>query len=161
VNSGNPREEAVMPWDPFAVLWLPHEPVLQPWRLLRAYVRRMNIMHLTVPDPELWPGEADRISHAAWALRTQRRRREILADLEAQRGLLDFLLEPEVRAALADTVLTPLRGQGGLEEACDRRALEREAALMRLERRAAGRRPWPPPIDPTKSRPSRRKRDRR
>jgi len=89
-----------MPWDPFAVLWLPHEPVLPPWRLLRAYVRRMNIMHLTVPDPELWPGEADRISHAAWALRTQRRRREILADLAAQRGLLDFLLEPEVRAAL-------------------------------------------------------------
>ncbi len=145
-----------MPWDPFAVLWLPHEPVLPQWRLLRAYVRRMNIMYLTVPDPESWPGEADRISYAARALRTQRRRREILADLAAQRGLLDFLLEPEVRAALADAVLTPLRGQVGLEEACDRRALE----LMWLERRAAGRRPWPPPIDPTKSRRSRRKRDR-
>jgi hypothetical protein len=34
---------------------------------------------------------------------------------------------------------------GDLDEACDRRLLEREAALMRLECRAAGRRPWPPP----------------
>jgi hypothetical protein len=84
----------------------------------------------------------------------------MLADLAAQRGLLDFLLEPDVCAALADTVLTPLRGPVGLDEACDRRALEREAALMRLERRTAGRRPWSPPIDPTKSLRSRRKRDR-
>jgi hypothetical protein len=74
---GQPEEAAVTPWDPFAVLWLPHEPVLPPWRWLPAYVPRMNIMYLTVPDPELWPGEADRISRAAWALRTQRRRREI------------------------------------------------------------------------------------
>jgi len=29
------REVALMPWDPFDVLWLPHEPVLSPWRLMR------------------------------------------------------------------------------------------------------------------------------
>jgi hypothetical protein len=32
-----------MPWDPFAVLWVPHEPALSGWRLLRAYVRHATI----------------------------------------------------------------------------------------------------------------------
>jgi hypothetical protein len=142
------RLEATMAvWDPFQVLWLPHDTTLSSWQVLRAYLRRMDIMYRTVPDRDSWPGEAERIRRAAWALRTPAQRRQVLGDLAAQPSLLAGLGFDPGRAALAGALLTPLSGEAGLDEACDRRALEREAARMRLECRAAGQRPWPPAVN--------------
>ena len=62
-----------------------------------------------------------------------------------QPGLLSGLGFDPGWAELADGLLTPLTGVTGLQQACDRRALEREAARMRRECPAAGNRLWPPP----------------
>jgi hypothetical protein len=133
---------AATAWDPFEVVWLPHDARLSGWEVLCGYARRMRVMYLTVHDHSRWPVEAAQFRRAAWALCTPRRRRQAIADLLVQPGMPRWLqLDPE-RAALHDALLSPLAG--GLDEALDRRALEREAALMRLECRAAGRRPWPP-----------------
>ncbi len=95
-------------------------------------------MYRTTPDREQWPSEAARIGTACWALRTRARRRAILADLAVQPGPLRSYAHPNV-AAMADRLLTPLLGSDyTLEEACDLRALEREAAALRLERAQAG-----------------------
>lgn len=141
---GDGSSAAVTTWDPFQTLWLPHDATLPGRQVLRAYLRRMDIMYRTVRDPEQWPREAERLWRAAWALRTRKQRRQVLADLAVQPGLLAGLGFDPQRAALAGELLTPLFNEAGLDETCDRRALEREAALMRLECRAAGRRPWPP-----------------
>jgi hypothetical protein len=133
---------AVTAWDPFEVLWLPHEARVPEGDVLRGYARRMRVMYLTVHDHSRWPAEAARFRRALWALCTPRRRRQVIADLLVQPGMPPWLkLDPEP-AALHDALLSPLTG--GLDDALDRRALEREAALMRLECRAAGRQPWPP-----------------
>lgn len=131
-------------WDPFETLWLPHDARISGWVVLVAYIRRMEHMYRVTADPQRWPAEAEKISRAAWALRTGLRRRQILADLAVQPGLLSGLGFDRGRAELADGLLTPLAGAADLEKACDRRALEREAARMRLECLVAGKRPWPP-----------------
>jgi hypothetical protein len=118
-------------WDPFDILWLPHDPELTGWRVLRAYVRRMNHMYAVVTDPARWPTEAERLRRAARALRTPARRRQVLADLVLQRSLAGLGFDPR-RAALADALLTPFTGACDHEEALDRRALEREAATAAL-----------------------------
>jgi hypothetical protein len=133
----------MMAWDPFDALWLPHDPHLTGWRVLRAYVRRMNQMYRVVTDPARWQAEAVRLRRAAWTLRTPGRRRQVLGDLILQRSVAGLGFDPR-RAALAEALLTPLTGVTDFEQALDRRALEREAAAMRLERLAAGERPWPP-----------------
>ena len=67
-------------------------------------------------------------------MRTRARRRRILADLAMQSGWPRAYAHPDV-AALVEMMLTPLLGEDHtLEEACDLRALEREAAALRLER---------------------------
>ena len=137
----------MMVWDPFDVLWLPHDPHLTGWRVLQAYVRRMNQMYGVVSDPERWPAEVVRLRRAAWALRTPGRRRQVLGDLMLQRSVAGLDFDPR-RAALAEALLTPLTGVSDFEQALDRRALEREAAAMRLELLAAGLRPWPPATTP-------------
>jgi hypothetical protein len=72
--------------------------------------------------------EAARIGAACRALRTRGQRHRILADLAVQPGCWWAIDHPDVRA-MAGALLTPLIGGGlSLEEACDRRALEREAA---------------------------------
>ena len=125
-------------WDPYQILWLPHDPHLTGWQVLRAYIRRMNSMYRTTQGREQWPGQAARIGAACWAMRTRARRREILADLAVQPGWLGTYAHPDV-TAMADRLLTPLLGgHYTLEEACDLRALEREAAALRLERAEAG-----------------------
>ncbi len=96
-------------WDPFAVLWLPHDASLSSGQVLRAYLRRMNIMYRTVQDPQRWPAEADRIRRCAWALRTRCQRRQVLADLAVQRGQLAGLGYDPERAALAGALLTALQ----------------------------------------------------
>jgi hypothetical protein len=134
-------------WDPFLVLWLPHDARLSDWDVLQGYERKIEIIRLTEHDRKRWAENAVSLGRAAWALRTLSQRRQVLADLLVQPGMPRWLrLDPE-RAALHDALLSPLTGD--LDEALDRRALEREAALIRLECRAAGRRPWPPP--PTRS----------
>ena len=138
-------------WDPFAVLWLPHDAQLSGWDVVRGYERRMKIMRLTIEDRERWPGEVARFRRAVWALRTRRQRRQVLGDLLVQPDMPRWLREDPERKALVDALLSPLTGD--LDDAYDRRALECEAALMRLECRAAGRRPWPPPPEPARSRP--------
>jgi hypothetical protein len=49
---------------------------------------------------------------------------------------------------LAEALLTPLIGATDLEQTLDRRAREREADAVRLERLAAGLRLWPPTTRP-------------
>lgn len=71
-------------------------------------------------------------------------RRQVLANLMLQRSLAGLGFDPG-RTALAEALLTPFLGSG-LAETLDRRAMERDAAARRLERRAAGLDPWPPPI---------------
>jgi hypothetical protein len=110
---------------------------------LQAYVRRMNQMYRVMTDPARWPAEAERLRRSAWALRTPGRRRQVLGDLMLQRAL-GLLGSDPCLAALAEALLTPLTGATDMDEALDRRALEREAAAMRLELLAAGLRPWPP-----------------
>jgi hypothetical protein len=106
-------------------------PVLAAWVL--------NVMYRTTPDHEQWPGQASRIGRACSVLRTGARRRQILADLAVQPGWLRSYAHPDV-TAMADALLTPLLSSDHtLEEACDLRALEREAAALRLERAQAGR----------------------
>jgi hypothetical protein len=122
-------------WDPYQVLWLPHDPDLTGWQVLRGYVRRMNWMYRTTPDRERWSRQASRIGRACWVLRTRACRRGILADLAVQPGWLRSYAHPDV-TVMADAQLTPVRGGHTLEEACDMRALEREAAALRLERAA-------------------------
>ena len=133
----------MMVWDPFDVLWLPHDPHLTGWRVLQAYVRRMNQMYGTVTDRPRWPAEVVGLRRAAWALRTAGRRRQVLGDLMLQRSLTGLGFDP-CRAGLAEALLSSLTGVSDFEEALDRRALEREAAAVRLERLAGGLRPWPP-----------------
>jgi hypothetical protein len=59
-------------------------------------------------------------------------------DLAVQPDWLRIHAHPDI-TALADALLTPLLGgDHTLEEACDLRALEREAAALRLEREQAG-----------------------
>jgi hypothetical protein len=70
---------------------LPHDTILSRWQVLRAYLRRIDIMYRTVPDRDSWPGEAERIGRAAWALRTPAQRRQVLGDLAAQPRLLTGL----------------------------------------------------------------------
>ena len=131
-------------WDPYLILWLPHDADLKGRQVLAAYSRRLNFMYRVVDDPRTWPADAEKIGRAAWALRTRRRRRQVLADLVVQPGLLSGLGYDPARSVLADALLTPLASEIGLDQACDRRALERQAAQMRLESRADGRKPWPP-----------------
>lgn len=121
-------------WDPYTILWLPHDPHLTGPQVLHGYLRRMNWMYRTTPDQERWPVQAARIGAACWALRTRARRRQILADLAIRSNKLRAYGHPDL-SAVADESLTPLLGTNlTLEEACDRRALEREAAALRLER---------------------------
>ncbi len=121
-------------WDPFAALWLPHDARLSGWDVVRGYGRRVKMMRLANLDRERWPDEVARFRRAAWALRTRRQRRQVLGDLLVQPHMPRWLrLDPE-RKALVDALLSPPAGD--LDHACDRRALEREAALMRLECKA-------------------------
>jgi hypothetical protein len=123
-------------WDPYLILWLPHDPRVTTWQVVRAYARRMNSMYATTSH-EQWPGEAARIGAACRVLCTRSRRRQMLADLAVQPGCQWAFDHPGVRV-MAEALLTPLIGGGlSLEEACDRRALEREAAALRLERAGA------------------------
>jgi len=126
-------------WDPYQILWLEHDPHLTGWQVLHAYVRRMNWMYRSTRDQEQWPSQASQIRHAAWVLRTRAHRHRILADLAIQSGWPRTYAHPDV-AVMANSLLTPLLGADlTLEEACDLRALEREAAALRLERAQAGR----------------------
>src|SRR5215510_12787370 len=97
-------------WDPFAVLWLPHDARLPDREVLRAYERRIGIMRLTVHDHKRWPEEVTRLTRAAWALRTPPQRREVLADLLVQPGMPRWLRSDPERAALHDALLSPLTG---------------------------------------------------
>jgi hypothetical protein len=125
-------------WDPYQILWLPHEPDLTGWQVLRGYIRRMNWMYRTTPDREQWHAQAARIGAACWTLRTRARRRQLLADLAIRSNELRTYAHPEINA-MADELLTPLLGTDlTLGEACDLRALEREEAALRLERTQAG-----------------------
>jgi hypothetical protein len=77
----------------------------------------------------------------AWlAVRTVEQRRRVLADLAVQPGWLWHAVAHPGVVALAAARLPPLEssGEGGLTGACDRRALAREAAALRLERAEAG-----------------------
>ena len=117
-----PAEPVVMmAWDPFDALWLPHDPDLTGWRVLRAYVRRMNQMYGVVTDPARWPAEAARLRRAAWTLRTPGRRRQVLGDLTLRGSVAGLGFDPR-RAALAEALLTPMTGATDFEQALDRRA---------------------------------------
>jgi hypothetical protein len=74
-------ERAMAVWDPFAVLWLPHDVRLSGWEVVRGYGRRVKMMRLTNVDRERWPGEVARFRRAAWARRQRRQRRQVLGDL--------------------------------------------------------------------------------
>jgi hypothetical protein len=100
-RGGTTGEPVVMrSWDPFEVLWLPHDPDLSGWQVVQAYVRRMNQMYAVVADPARWPAEAVRLRRAAWALRTPGRRRQVLADLMLQRSLPGLGFDPRRGALL-------------------------------------------------------------
>jgi hypothetical protein len=87
---------------------------------------------------EQWSAEAARISAAYRVLRTRVRRRLVLTDLAIRSNWLRTCAHPDVRA-MADAQITSLVGTDlTLEEACDRRALEYEAAALRLERARDG-----------------------
>jgi hypothetical protein len=132
------------PYDPFKVLWLPHDPELNGWQLLRGYLHRRRVVSRWIRDRSWWPGEARAVRRAVLALATRARRRAVLADLAVQHGLLGGLGYHPGRQALADALLTPLiNDECSFDEALDRRALERQAAVVRLERRAQGKKPWP------------------
>jgi hypothetical protein len=125
-------------WDPFLILCVDHDPGLGWWRVWRAYRIRLRRTRLVV-DERKRARDAHRVRGAYRALRTRARRRQILADLVVQPGWLwRAVAHPDV-AALADVALLPLdiSGEGGLIGACDRRALAREAAALRLERAGA------------------------
>jgi hypothetical protein len=131
-------------WDPFVVLCLPHDPSLGWWPVRRAYWRRLRLAART-EDDERRAVEAHRVKVAYRVLRSQERRDQVLVDLAIQPGWWASLglTYPDV-AAKAEAALPPLwDGEGGLELALDRRALERDRAALRLERAEAGVLPWP------------------
>ena len=121
---------------------------LRVWRAYRVVMRRVYRMRR---EDYARAVEARRVQVAYRALRTRAQRREILTDLAVQPGWLwRTVAHPEL-VALADAALPPLPPYGpfddgpalDLMEACDRRALVREAAALRLERAEAGVLPWP------------------
>jgi hypothetical protein len=130
-------------WDPFLILCVDHDPGLGRWRVWRAYRARLRRTRLVL-DEHRRAIEVQRVRAAYRALRTRARRRQILSDLVVQPGWLwRTVAHPDV-APLADAALPPLElsGEGGLIGACDRRALAREAAALRLERAEMGMEPW-------------------
>jgi hypothetical protein len=135
---------AVARWDPFNVLCLPHDPAVGWLRVWRAYrVRLRRVWRVRGGDERAV--QAHRVRVAYQAVRTRERRCQVLADLAVQPGWWRTFTDPDV-IALAEAALPPLLpapGVVGLVEACDRRALAREAAALRLERAAAGVWPWP------------------
>lgn len=125
-------------WDPFLILCLDHDPGRGWWQVWRAYRIRLLQTRLILGEHER-AVQAQRVRTAYQALRARAQRRQILADLVVQPGWLwRPVAHPDV-AALAEAALPPLdpSGEGGLVGACDRRALAREAAALRLERTVA------------------------
>jgi hypothetical protein len=114
------------------------------WRAYRVRLKRTRL----VQDKYTQAMEAQRVRAAYRALRTRAQRQQILTDLAVQPGWLWRTVAHLDVAVLADAALPPLDPSapaGGLIEACDRRALAREAAALRLERteaRWAGSRTW-------------------
>jgi len=138
-------------WDPFAVLWLDHDPGLSDRVVRRARRARLRWVWRWYRDPHERAVAARRVEVAFWALRTAGQRRRVLVDMAVQPGAWDwFYIRPEVRA-LVDAWLPPLvepyaPGGGpplGLVEVCDLRVLAREEAALRLERAAGWVEPWP------------------
>jgi hypothetical protein len=126
-------------WDPFLILCVDHDPGLGWWRVWRAYRVRLRRTRLIL-DERKRAMEERRVRTAYQVLRTRARRQQILADLAVQSGWLwRTVAHPDI-ATLADAALPPLEpsDESGLIESCDRRALAREAAALRLERAESG-----------------------
>lgn len=129
-------------WDPFVVLWLPHDPSLGWWAVRRAYWRRLSLA-ARIGDDERRAVEGHRVKVAFRVLRVRERREQVLVDLAVQPGWWQSLTHVDV-AAKAEAMLPPLwDSEAGVELALDRRALERDRAALRLERAEAGIIPWP------------------
>ena len=73
-------------WDPFEMLWLPHDARLSDWDVLQGDERQIRVMRQTEHDHNRWPEEAVRFGRAAWALRPLRQRRQVLGDLRVPSG---------------------------------------------------------------------------
>jgi hypothetical protein len=133
-------------WDSFNILCIDHDPQLRSWRVWRAYRVRLRRVW-GIRDDYRRAVEARRVKTAYRAVRTRALRRRMLADLAVQPGWLwRAFTHPQV-VAMADAALPPLPPHDkdlGLIEVCDRRALIRDAAALRLERAQSGVPPWPP-----------------